>query len=196
MSYGPFGPDPVLPPIGEIAVGRLGDRDTVPVMKRLARAPFTLAILAICAGCTTGAPMSSRGVTVPGPQFFAISAADAKVTAGWYVEAFGLEIIEESTSPDGTVGVVNIGNERVRIEIIEHPEAKNRQELGIARGYDVHGVFKVGFFVEDIEAEIARLEALGVTFRGRLVEFPSHGVRTILVNDPEGNIVQLFEWLP
>ena len=45
--------------------------------------------------------------------------------------------------------------------------------------------------VEDIEAEVARLSEAGVTFRNDIVTGP--GGKQILVNDPDGNPIELFE---
>jgi catechol 2,3-dioxygenase-like lactoylglutathione lyase family enzyme len=45
--------------------------------------------------------------------------------------------------------------------------------------------------VEDLESTIAAMAARGVQFRGETVEGP--GGRQILVEDPSGNLVELFE---
>ena len=45
--------------------------------------------------------------------------------------------------------------------------------------------------VDDIEAEVARLRKEGVTFRNDIVTGP--GGKQILVNDPSGNVVELFQ---
>jgi predicted enzyme related to lactoylglutathione lyase len=44
---------------------------------------------------------------------------------------------------------------------------------------------------QDIEALVARLEAIGATFRNTIVTGP--GGRHILVEDPAGNVVELFQ---
>lgn len=45
--------------------------------------------------------------------------------------------------------------------------------------------------VEDLDAMVASLESKGVPFRGDLVE--GAGGRQMLVQDPAGNVVELFE---
>jgi predicted enzyme related to lactoylglutathione lyase len=45
--------------------------------------------------------------------------------------------------------------------------------------------------VDDIDAEVARLDAAGVRFRNEMVGGP--GGRQILVVDPSGNLVELFQ---
>jgi catechol 2,3-dioxygenase-like lactoylglutathione lyase family enzyme len=45
--------------------------------------------------------------------------------------------------------------------------------------------------VEDLDAAVERLKESGVPFRNEIVEGP--GGRQILVEDPSGNVVELFE---
>jgi len=45
--------------------------------------------------------------------------------------------------------------------------------------------------VDDLAAEIARLRAAGVTFRNEMVSGP--GGSQILLQDPSGNLVELFQ---
>lgn len=52
--------------------------------------------------------------------------------------------------------------------------------------------FQLG--VEDLDASIEALRARGVTFRGDLVE--GMGGRQVLIEDPSGNPVELFEPWP
>ena len=50
---------------------------------------------------------------------------------------------------------------------------------------------RIHLIVEDIAAEVARLRAAGVTFRNDIVTGP--GGQQILLQDPSGNVVELFQ---
>ena len=50
---------------------------------------------------------------------------------------------------------------------------------------------RIHLVVDDIDAEVARLDAAGVPFRNEMVSGP--GGRQILVVDPSGNLVELFQ---
>lgn len=50
---------------------------------------------------------------------------------------------------------------------------------------------RIHLIVPDIAAEVARLRAEGVCFRSEIVTGP--GGKQILVKDPAGNVVELFE---
>ena len=50
---------------------------------------------------------------------------------------------------------------------------------------------RIHFIVDDIDAEIGRLRDAGVRFRNDLVVGP--GGKQILVQDPSGNVIELFQ---
>jgi predicted enzyme related to lactoylglutathione lyase len=50
---------------------------------------------------------------------------------------------------------------------------------------------RIHFVVEDLEREVSRLQDAGGTFRNAMVEGP--GGKQILLVDPSGNLVELFQ---
>jgi catechol 2,3-dioxygenase-like lactoylglutathione lyase family enzyme len=50
---------------------------------------------------------------------------------------------------------------------------------------------RIHLIVEDLAAEVDRLRAAGLTFRNEIVSGP--GGRQILLEDPSGNVVELFQ---
>lgn len=50
---------------------------------------------------------------------------------------------------------------------------------------------RIHFVVDDIDAEMARLTAAGVTFRNDVVKGP--GGSQVLVQDPAGNLIEVFQ---
>jgi catechol 2,3-dioxygenase-like lactoylglutathione lyase family enzyme len=50
---------------------------------------------------------------------------------------------------------------------------------------------RLHFVVDDLDAEIDRLERAGVRFRNAVVRGP--GGRQVLVEDPSGNLIELFQ---
>jgi catechol 2,3-dioxygenase-like lactoylglutathione lyase family enzyme len=53
---------------------------------------------------------------------------------------------------------------------------------------------RIHLTVDDLDAEVRRLEAAGVSFRTGVVSGP--GGRQILLTDPAGNLVELFQPAP
>jgi catechol 2,3-dioxygenase-like lactoylglutathione lyase family enzyme len=50
---------------------------------------------------------------------------------------------------------------------------------------------RIHLIVDDIDAEVARLRGAGAPFRNEMVEGP--GGKQILLQDPSGNVVELFQ---
>jgi len=50
---------------------------------------------------------------------------------------------------------------------------------------------RIHFITDDLDGEIARLKDAGVTFRNEVVSGP--GGRQVLVEDPSGNFIELFQ---
>ncbi len=50
---------------------------------------------------------------------------------------------------------------------------------------------RIHFIVDDLADEVGRLRGTGATFRNDIVEGP--GGKQILLQDPSGNVVELFQ---
>jgi catechol 2,3-dioxygenase-like lactoylglutathione lyase family enzyme len=50
---------------------------------------------------------------------------------------------------------------------------------------------RIHFIVDDLDAEVARLRNAGAPFRNDIIEGP--GGKQILLQDPSGNVVELFQ---
>jgi catechol 2,3-dioxygenase-like lactoylglutathione lyase family enzyme len=53
---------------------------------------------------------------------------------------------------------------------------------------------RIHLIVDDLDAEVARLRAAGARFRNDVIEGPAG--KQILVQDPSGNVVELFQYAP
>ena len=126
-----------------------------------------------------------------GPQFFALSAADARATADWYSRAFGVRVYHEVRIPDGGQ-VILLRGDRLSIEIVQVPDAKSPGPEAVKNRHKTHGIFKIGMQVTDLEAAVAHLESLDVKFETQIVDVAQPPLRFVLVRDNEGNFVQLF----
>jgi catechol 2,3-dioxygenase-like lactoylglutathione lyase family enzyme len=109
---------------------------------------------------------------------------DVQEAVDWYVDLFGFSLILASPA----FGSVERGHLRLllsgRASSAGRPMPDGRQP---APG----GWNRFQFIVEDIAAEVERLCARGVKFRNEIVTGP--GGSQILVEDPSGNVVEVFQ---
>ena len=79
---------------------------------------------------------------------------------------------------------------RLRL-LLSGPRSSAGRPMPDGRTPEPGGWNRIHFIVDDIDAEIARLEAAGVTFRNDVVKGP--GGAQVLVLDPSGNLIEIFQ---
>ncbi|MGC4853089.1 VOC family protein [Micromonospora sp. DT4] len=86
---------------------------------------------------------------------------------------------------------VRRGNLRL---LLSGPASSAGRDLPDGRRPQPGGWNRIHLIVADIDAEVARLRAAGVSFRSDVVKGP--GGRQIVLDDPAGNPVELFQPAP
>jgi catechol 2,3-dioxygenase-like lactoylglutathione lyase family enzyme len=155
----------------------------------MSRALMCLAMLAGIAHTAT-----AQGAVTP--AFFAVSVADLDRSVRWYTET--LDLTATRLPASGPVRIALLRGQGLVVEIVEHPDAFQLDSRlpELQRRFLAHGVFKVGFFVTDLDAAVTRLRARGAVFKGDVFTDPVLAARSILLLDNSDNVIQLFEPLP
>jgi catechol 2,3-dioxygenase-like lactoylglutathione lyase family enzyme len=137
------------------------------------------------------------GQTTPFPvapartgAFFAVSARDAVATAAWYRDRLGFETLREGASPDGKTRFALLRRRDDLIEIVQRAGAIAGPALE-DRSF-AFGLFKVGFWVDDLAGLEAQLRGQGAAFAFGITTPPRADYQTFAVTDPDGNVVQFF----
>ena len=110
---------------------------------------------------------------------------DVEASIDFYTRHFGFEV-RSSAAP--AFADVSRGNLRL---LLSGPTSSAGRPMPDGRQPAPGGWNRVHFVVEDIAAEVERLRSAGVSFRNDVVSGP--GGRQILVEDPSGNPIELFQ---
>ena len=110
---------------------------------------------------------------------------DVETAAAFYTTHFGFEL--RSAAAPAFADVVR-GNLRL---LLSGPASSAGRPMPDGRTPGPGGWNRIHFIVGDIAAELERLRAAGVTFRNDIVSGP--GGRQILLEDPSGNAIELFQ---
>ena len=110
---------------------------------------------------------------------------DTKAAIEFYTTYLGFSLISDQ-SP--AFADVERGDLRL---LLAGPTSSAGRAMPDGRQPEPGGWNRFQIIVEDIEAEVLRLRAAGVRFRNEVVRGP--GGAQILLEDPSGNVVELFQ---
>src|SRR5215216_3618995 len=110
---------------------------------------------------------------------------DVENAVGFYTTLFGFTV--RSNAAPAFADVVR-GNLRL---LLSGPTSSAGRAMPDGRTPQPGGWNRIHFIVDDIAAEVERLRAAGLTFRNDIVTGP--GGQQILLEDPSGNPVELFQ---
>jgi catechol 2,3-dioxygenase-like lactoylglutathione lyase family enzyme len=110
---------------------------------------------------------------------------DVDEAVAFYTKRLGFDVL---TSASPAFADVKRGNLRL---LLAGPASSAGRPMpdGVKPGPG--GWNRIHFIVEDINVEVFRLRESGATFRNEIVEGP--GGKQILLQDPSGNVVELFQ---
>jgi catechol 2,3-dioxygenase-like lactoylglutathione lyase family enzyme len=110
---------------------------------------------------------------------------DVEDSVAFYTEQFGFSVL--SSAAPAFADVVR-GNLRL---LLSGPKSSAGRPMPDGRQPAPGGWNRIHFVVDDIDAEVQRLRAAGVTFRNDVIEGP--GGRQTVLEDPSGNPIELFQ---
>jgi catechol 2,3-dioxygenase-like lactoylglutathione lyase family enzyme len=110
---------------------------------------------------------------------------DVDASVDFYTSHFGFTL--RSSAAPAFADVVR-GNLRL---LLSGPSSSAGRPMPDGRQPSPGGWNRIHLLVDDIEAEVERLRAAGLTFRNDIVTGP--GGSQILLDDPSGNPIELFQ---
>ena len=119
-----------------------------------------------------------------------IRSADPSASAAWYAERFGARKVSEREVMPGTVTISMDMGSPVRLNISS--QAPGSSDERAAAELNRLGLEHFGFDVEDLEADLARLEASGVRVVLPLTEVPG-GARLAYIEGPDDVLIELVQ---
>jgi catechol 2,3-dioxygenase-like lactoylglutathione lyase family enzyme len=111
--------------------------------------------------------------------------ADVDEAIAFYTKRLGFELLN-SAAP--AFADVKRGNLRL---LLAGPTSSAGRPMPDGTKPGPGGWNRIHFIVDDIDAEVAQLRAAGASFRNDIIEGP--GGKQILLQDPSGNVVELFQ---
>jgi len=110
---------------------------------------------------------------------------DVEAAIAWYTQHLGFEVLSNAAP---AFADVKRGSLRL---LLSGPKSSAGRPMPDGEQPKPGGWNRIHLVVDDLAAEVARLRAAGVRFRNDVVTGP--GGSQILVQDPSGNFVELFQ---
>ncbi len=110
---------------------------------------------------------------------------DVAESIDFYTQHFGFEL-HQNASP----AFAEVVRGRLRL-LLAGPKSSAGRPMPDGRKPGPGGWNRIHFVVDDINAEVERLRRAGLSFGNEIVSGP--GGRQILVDDPSGNPIELFQ---
>jgi catechol 2,3-dioxygenase-like lactoylglutathione lyase family enzyme len=110
---------------------------------------------------------------------------DVDASIAFYTKHLGFDVL---TSASPAFADVKRGNLRL---LLSGPASSAGRAMADGTRPGPGGWNRIHLIVDDIDAEVARLRADGAPFRNDIVEGP--GGKQVLLLDPSGNVIELFQ---
>ena len=111
--------------------------------------------------------------------------SDVDEAIAFYTGLLGFELL--TAAPPA---FADVKRGRLRL-LLAGPKSSAGRPMPDGRVPEPGGWNRIHFVVDDIDREVGRLRAAGATFRNDIVSGP--GGQQILLEDPSGNVVELFQ---
>lgn len=127
--------------------------------------------------------------------FSAMIVSDFDSSVKWYSNTLGFEVINRVESVERGFKQSNLKRGDVLIELVELDKALNPADIVPSHNNKTRfiGFFKLGFLVTDFDKWISHLTNEEADFYGHVVTDNTTGKRMVIITDPDGNRIQIFE---
>jgi hypothetical protein len=152
-----------------------------------------LLIVFLITGAKFSEAQQARGFDFT-PYFSAVIVNNIDSSAVWYASVFELKVKNRINDTERGVRVVILESTSFLLELLENKSWLDQKKIleNKPHGTRIHGFFKIGFKVPNMDACLKHLAELKI-IPERIYTDSQTKNRNFLVNDPDGNLVQFFE---
>ena len=127
--------------------------------------------------------------------FSAMIVSNLDTSINWYENTLGFSVVNKIESKERSFKQSNLRKGEILIELIELNNAIYPKDAvpNYSSKTRIIGFFKTGFLVTNFDEWINHLTSEKVDFYGDIIIDNSTGKRMVIITDPDGNRIQIFE---
>ncbi len=127
--------------------------------------------------------------------FFSLIVKNIDSAIVWYEDVLGFKMVNFTKSEERGFKIANLKRDDVALELISLTAALNPKDLipNFNPKTRLVGIFKFGFRVANFSHWENHINAKNVEVYGNVVSDPTTGKKMVIILDPDGNRIQLFE---
>ncbi|NNL79132.1 MAG: VOC family protein [Flavobacteriaceae bacterium] len=127
--------------------------------------------------------------------FISVVVVDFDRSIQWYTNNLDFEVIDKTENPERRLKQANLKYHHINLELIELGSAIKPSSLldDTQNRVIFQGLFKAGFTIDAFEEKISIWQENGVTSKDQVVKDPVTNKRMVVLRDPDGNRIQIFE---
>jgi len=129
------------------------------------------------------------------PYHVALSVSNVNKISKWYQDVLGFQFTRRMDFDEYGVHIEFLNSNDFRLELIEKQGSKSKKERmpDLEDKSLLQGLMKIGFLVENINDISTSLREKGVKVVYDVTDDPEENIRWMIIEDPDGNIIQFFE---
>jgi len=126
----------------------------------------------------------------------AISVTDVDVSAAWYGKLFGFTLGYRTFLEPLDAQFAVVERPDIRIELISQRGVRRHEDADVNPPHHLAktNIMAVVFLTDDLDSVTAKLEEAGAQFIWKLQTLSGDGLRSTMLRDPDGNMINVLSY--
>ena len=139
--------------------------------------------------------LKGQELNPPEGGFAAFIVSQMKQSKTWYQEVLGFKEINHIVNEARGVEIANLKHGEIGLELIQIKGSLSMDSLmtDLPEEIRFQGVFKFGMYISDFDEWVQHLRPFIEDLESQIVRDPITDKRMVVIRDPDGNRIQLFE---
>jgi catechol 2,3-dioxygenase-like lactoylglutathione lyase family enzyme len=126
----------------------------------------------------------------------AVSCTNIETSKAWYMKMFDFKPGYSTYLPDIGADFLVLKRDDLKVELISQEGSRRSETADLVppAHVSVAYIIAIVFSIDDLEADTAALEAKGAVFVWKNLQLSDDGLKSSMLRDPDGNMVNVLQY--